>query len=496
MKVRVRKKADRERDAAKTERAGGAASGERAGAPAKRRGAAGESRGGARGRGELVKVSPARRVAFEALRRVEEDGAFASVLLAHATAELRADDRALCYELTLGVLRRLLWLDRLIEHYAGRRVASLDRAVARSLRLGLYQLRFLTRVPSSAAVNESVNLVHWANLRQAAGLVNAVLRRATREPEFDPATGARDEIERISVAHSHPAWLVERWSAAFGGAEAEALAAANNRTPPTAFRVNPLRAKDEEVIERLRAAGVEVEASRVAEGGWRVTGGGGEVLRALAQEGAVYTQDEASQLVGRVVGAGGGERVLDVCAAPGSKATQVAALAGNRAEIVAGDLYDHRLRTVAESAARQGVENIAIVAFDAEAAALPFADGTFDHVLVDAPCTGTGTLRHNPEIRWRLRPEDIAELAARQSSILGNAARVVRPGGRLIYSTCSVEPEENESVVAAFLAGHGDFRQARVEAPERLLTARGAARTWPQRDDADGFYVAVLERES
>ena len=556
MKVRIRKKADRERDDAATQETRGAvppqvrgaaspenrgamtpkkradaqaksradtAAGDRAGAAAKRqggpkpgaarvatraprrnenRGSKNERapRGDAQGRGEVVKVSPARRVAFEVLRRVEEEAAFASVLLAHATAELRADDRALCYELTLGVLRRLLWLDRVIEHYAGRPVASLDTAVARALRLGLYQLRYLSRVPASAAVNESVNLVHAANLRSAAGLTNAVLRRATREPDFDPAARARDDSERVSVAHSHPAWLVERWAAAFGLAEAEALARANNRTPPAAFRVNTLRATDAEVIERLRAAGVECEPSRVASGAWRVTsgggGGGGEVLRALAHEGALYTQDEASQLVGRVLGARGGERVLDVCAAPGSKATQIAALTNDRAEIVAGDLYGHRLRVVLESAARQGVANIAVVAFDAEGLPLPFPERTFDRVLVDAPCTGTGTLRHNPEIRWRLAPADITELAARQARILANAARTVRRGGRLVYSTCSVEPEENESVVAAFLESHGDFRQTRAGAPERLLTAAGAARTWPHRDDTDGFYVAVLERET
>jgi 16S rRNA (cytosine967-C5)-methyltransferase len=447
---------------------------------------------GPRELGEGAAVSPARRVAFEVLRRVEEESAFASVLLGHATAGLRPDDRALCYELTLGVLRRLLWLDRLIEHYAGRDVAALDPAIARALRLGLYQLRYLTRVPASAAVNESVNIVHRAGLRSAAKLVNAVLRRATREPDFDPATLARSDAEQISVAHSHPAWLVERWVAAFGLAEAEALAGANNRTPPAAFRVNPLRAK-EAVVIGLRAAGVEVEPSRVAPAAWRVASGG-EVLRALAQEGVVYMQDEASQLVAHVLGAQAGERVLDVCAAPGSKATHVAAMAGDGAEVVAGDIYGHRLRVVAESAVRQGIGSISVVAFDAEGEALPFAPESFDRVLVDAPCTGTGTLRHNPEIRWRLTPEDITELAARQSRILANAARCVRPGGRLVYSTCSVEPEENEAVVAAFLESHPNFWQARADVPERFLTGAGAARTWPQRDDADGFYVAALER--
>jgi 16S rRNA (cytosine967-C5)-methyltransferase len=440
-------------------------------------------------------VSPARRAAFEVLRRVEEESAFASVLLAHVSGELRADDRGLCYELTLGVLRWQLWLDKLIEHYAKRDAATLDAPVRRALRLGLYQLRFLTRVPASAAVNESVNLAHGHNLRSATGFINAVLRRATREPVFDPASLAGDELERVSIATSHPAWLVARWAAEFGASEAEQIARANNRTPPVAFRVNSLRADEREVIEKLRGAGVEIAESKVVAGAWRVASGtGGEVLRTLASEGIIYTQDEASQLVGRVVGAREGERVLDVCAAPGSKATQIAVMTTDRALVVACDVYEHRLRTVVDAARRQGIENILTVALDAESSTLPFADGSFERVLVDAPCTGTGTLRHNPEIRWRITPADVEELSARQAGILANAARVVGVGGRLIYSTCSIEREENEAVVASFLARHTDFRQVAVDASTELLTAEGAARTFPHRDDADGFFVAVLER--
>jgi 16S rRNA (cytosine967-C5)-methyltransferase len=441
------------------------------------------------------RVSPARGVAYEVLRRVEEESAFASVLLAHATAELGAQDRGLCYELTLGALRWQLWLDAAISHFAGRDAATLDAPVRRALRIGLYQLRFLSRVPASAAVNESVNIAHARGMRSAAGFINAVLRRATREPDFDPSGLARDGLERIAVATSHPSWLVARWTAEFGAGEAELIARANNRTPPVAFRVNALRAEGREVIGRLREAGVEVEESEIARGAWRVVAGaGGEALRALASDGIVYTQDEASQLVGWVVGARAGESVLDVCAAPGSKATQIASQTEGLALVVACDVYAHRLRAVVDSSRRQSVENVLAVALDAEESPLPFADGSFDRVLVDAPCTGTGTLRHNPEIRWRITPADVTELAARQRRILANAARAVRPGGRLVYSTCSLEREENEAVVEWFLASHAGFRQARADAPESLLTPAGAARTFPHRDDADGFYVAALER--
>ena len=441
-------------------------------------------------------VSPARAAAYEVLRRVEEEGAFAAPLLAGLAEALSGEDRALCYELVLGVLRRQLWLDRALEHYAGRKSESLDAPVRRALRLGLYQLRFLTRIPARAAVNESVNFAHARRMRSAAPFINAVLRRATREPDFDPAGLADNLLERIAVETSHPVWLVERWAASFGAEEAAAFARANNAPAPLAFRVNTLRAGGADTLPRLRAAGIEVAPSRVAPGAYRVGGdGGGAALRALAAEGSVYMQDEASQLIAHVLGARAGERVLDVCAAPGSKTTHVAALAGDGAKVTAGDLYEHRLRLVHEACARLGVESVRAVVLDAEDA-LPFADGAFDRVLVDAPCTGTGTLRHNPEIRWRLAPTDIAELAARQRRILAEASRTVRRGGRLVYSTCSVEREENESVVADFLAEREDFRQVAARpAPDELLAPSGAARTWPHRQDTDGFFVAAMEKE-
>src|SRR5436305_10743675 len=206
-------------------------------------------------------------------------------------------------------------------------------------------------------------------------------------------------------------------------------------------------------------------------------------------------QDEASQLVAHIVGARAFERVLDVCAAPGSKTTQLAALAEGRALVLAGDLYEHRLRVVEDACGRLGVKSVRTVVLNAESG-LPFDDGAFDRVLVDAPCTGTGTLRHNPEIRWRLAPENIVELAAVQARILSEASRVVRRSGRLVYSTCSVEREENELVVAQFLRSHVEFRQVEARpAHASLLLPSGAARTWPHRDGVDSFFIAAFEKD-
>jgi len=441
-------------------------------------------------------VSPARRAAFEILRRVETEGAYASALLATLDQEMRHDDRALTNELVLGVLRRQLWLDRVSEHFAGRAIENLDVAVRLALRLGLYQLRFLSRIPESAAVNESVNLVHVARLRSAASFVNAVLRRATREVDYDPAANESDPVARTAVETSHPAWLIERWVQVYG-TEAEAFARANNEPAPVAFRLTRRAGEPKRILDEIRAAGAVLEPSRLVADAWRVKGGS-EVLQTLSHRGEVYLQDEASQLVASLVEVKAGERVLDVCAAPGSKALHLAALNPGTV-IVAADLHEHRLKTLRRLAVLQDAGDVQLVAHDA-ARGLPFAAGSFDRVLVDAPCTGTGTLRHNPEIRWRITESDIHELASTQRLILGNAGDLVRRGGRLIYSTCSVEPEENEQVVQAFRAEHPEFEPVEPawQQPEGiapgLVTASGAIRTWPQRDDVDGFFVAVLQK--
>jgi 16S rRNA (cytosine967-C5)-methyltransferase len=438
-------------------------------------------------------TSHARRAAFEILRRVELEGAYASVLLASLDREMREDDRALCHELVLGVLRQQLWLDRALAHFAKRSIDKIDLPVKLALRLGLYQLRFLSRIPPSAAVNESVKLVRAAGLRSAASFANAVLRHATREPDYDPTTGVEPASEKLAIETSHPLWLIERWTNAFGVAEAESLARAHNEPAPVAFRFTQRRKDGKQIIEELESKGAQVSASNIAPEAWRVVGAGGAV-RELARDGLIYLQDEASQLVAHLLGVQPGDRVLDVCAAPGSKTTHLAALAP-QALIIAGDLHGHRLRTLSEIAKQQGADKITPVACDATQR-LPFAEASFDRVLVDAPCSGTGTLRRNPEIRWRLNAADIAELSSKQISILSNAAAMVRPGGRLIYSTCALESEEDEMVVERFAKEHNEFAQVRLAAANNLQTETGAIRTWPHRHGTDGFFVAAFARRA
>jgi 16S rRNA (cytosine967-C5)-methyltransferase len=438
------------------------------------------------------RVSPARWAAFDILRKVE-DGLFSSVLLASEEPQLQSSDRALCHEVVLGVLRWQLTLDKIIEHYSGRKVETIDQPVLIALRIGLYQLRFLTRVPASAAVDESVKLVQAARLSSARAFVNAVLRRATREPEYDPALNISDTISRISISTSHPYWLIERWVNSFGLEETERFARANNETPPVAFRVVQTRANPADVLAKLTRAGIAFEPSEISQGAWR-THGGSRILRELADNGAIYVQDEASQLVAEVLNARSGERILDLCAAPGGKTTWIADRVKS-ARVVASDASSRRLGNVVKSIATQQLDGISLLLLDASRK-LPFRPDSFDRVLLDAPCSGTGTLRHNPEIRWRISAEDIRTLASQQIQFLLNASDVVKPSGHLVYSTCSVEKEENEDVVEEFLRRKEHFRQIPLRVGSLLATASGALRSWPQRDGTDGFFVAAFEKRT
>ena len=437
------------------------------------------------------KISPARLAAFHALKEVEE-GKFSSVALSELKDDLSRVDRALAHELVLGVLRWQLHLDAIIKHFSGRHVDKLDAPVRRALRLGIYQLRFLSRVPASAAVSESVNLVAFARLSSARPFVNAVLRRATRELNYSPANEIADPIERIAIENSHPRWLVEHWSDAFGIEQAELMAAANNVTPPVAFRVVTSVADDEEVLAKLRSAGADLVPSKIADSAWRVSGASAQV-RELSDLGEIYIQDESSQLVAQVVNAQPGDRVLDVCAAPGGKTTLIAERASDEANVLAMDVSPRRLATIERTIQLHQLKSIKLMLGDASAP-LPFDSESFDRVLLDAPCSGTGTLRHNPEIRWRLTMDDIGRQAEQQTRFLQNAANVIKPGGLLVYSTCSVEFEENEDVIQNFLSANDEFKQVSVNANAELLTTSGAVRTWPHRDGTDGFFVAALEK--
>lgn len=406
---------------------------------------------------------------------------FSSVLLPAVESELRNIDRGLCHELVLGVLRRQLPLDRQIDFFA--RGKKLDAEVRIALRLGIYQLRYLDRVPAYSAINDSVDLTGRAGKASAKGLVNAILRRAMREtPELEFS----DEIDRISVETSHPRWLIEKWVKDFGPQDAGAIAETNNDVPDIAYRM--LGQANEQVKKLIEAS----RKSAFAEGCFIASKGDANVVE-LSAAGKIYLQDEASQMVPSIVKMPSNGSFLDVCAAPGGK-TGIIAAAISAVTLVAGDLIWQRVEFLRQNLAQQDIGDVNILQYDA-VLSLPFAAETFDTILVDAPCSGTGTIRHNPEIRYFLQPEDFDLLSRKQLSILTNASKLLKKEGLLIYSTCSIEKEENEVVCESFLAEHHAFHTEQPNVPSRFLTADGYARTWPHRDGMDGFFIAAFRKK-
>jgi len=453
-------------------------------------------------------ISTARTIAYDALLRVENEAAYASEVL-HArlnentTAKVSARDAALATEIVMGALRWQRLLDFFIEHYTAKKSIVLDVEVLVALRIGIYQLRHLARIPASAAVDESVELVKRARKQSAASLVNAVLRRAARESakpvkEFLPLD--LPTADALGLLHSHPTWLVERWLERFGREKTVALLEANNETPRRVCAVLSHENR-EEVLRSLTAEGVEFEPGRLARDA--ITIRSGDVAKTKAFEnGWITFQDEASQIIPLLLHVKAGESVLDVCAAPGGKTMALARSAGPAGLVVAADRRENRLRAMRERMALARVSNVKMIALDGTAS-LPFR-AKFDRILVDAPCSGTGTLSRNPEIRWKLKPTDLLELHARQVMLLNSALECLAPKGRLVYSTCSLEPEENESVVSEVLGAHPEFRATHAEIPagalvegvraETLVDSNGAFRTFPPLHSTDGFFATLLAR--
>jgi 16S rRNA (cytosine967-C5)-methyltransferase len=440
-------------------------------------------------------AAPARSCALAVLRRVFEDGAWADRAL-HAEAERRAlapRDRALATRIAYGAVQRKLTLDHLIEALAGRPPQALEPLVVASLRLGLYQLAYLERVPAHAVVGDAVELVKHDS-PGGARLVNAVLRRAAREarrrvdalPDGTPAEAA--------VRHSHPRWIAALWFAALGPQDARALMAADNEPAENALRANTLK------IGRAELAGRLARPTRPAAGlpeGLVLEGAFDAFGSSLWEEGLFMPQSRAAMTVARVLGPRPGERVLDLCAAPGGKTTHLAALMENRGRVVAVERHAGRADALRRTVTRMGAAATVSVR-TADAAAVHEPDA-YDRVLVDPPCSDLGTLASRPDARWRKPPELPARLAGEQAAILRAGAAAVRPGGTLVYSTCTISAAENEDVVRAFLGARPDFALAK-EASDPLLwnhgTVPGCLQSLPHRDGTEGFFIARLRRET
>jgi 16S rRNA (cytosine967-C5)-methyltransferase len=439
----------------------------------------------------------ARRVALEILIRVSEKSAWADVLLGERLAGFDERDRRLITMLVLGTLAWRGRLDHEIACLVSPGAGKLDAAVREIIRMALFQVRFLSRVPKHAAVDTAVRLARAdPRSRNAAGLINAVMRRAVRDGEVGMPARSRDEAGYLAVKWSHPRWLVERFIQWFGAAGAEELMAANNQAAPTVLRLNLARGAPEAIIERLEAEGTRVSRAGLfpetvlLEGAPRTDS---ESFRA----GLFHVQSEASQIVSRLLAPARASAVLDCAAAPGGKSTHLAELVGQQGFVLALDLRLQGLRNAREVARRLGHRNVLFACADVTRG-VPLKSESFDFVLLDAPCTGTGTLREHPELRWRLRPDDFARMAAVQVGMLASAAAMVRPGGAIVYSVCSLAPEEGEGVIASFLGGHPEFAlDRRPPASEKLrdvMREDGTMLTRPDRGGLDGFFAARMTR--
>jgi 16S rRNA (cytosine967-C5)-methyltransferase len=395
-----------------------------------------------------------RETALDLLMRIESGGAFGDrILSSPRMSEYSPRDRSFIRELVNGVVRWKLRLDRTIDAYYTQRAESLSPQVRMILRLGLYQLMFLNSVPAHAAVNESVGMAAGKQGKGAGGLVNALLRRFTREGE--PVDWPDDPAERLSLEYSHPLWIARRWIGHFGATTAERILRAGNDRHPVSIRTNTARISPDDLAVALSGAGFETAPVEGMPGYLTVAEAEGLFDSEPFRKGLFSVQDPSAGMAALLLDPIPGESALDLCSAPGGKTTHIAELMRDRGRVLAVDVRKARCGLVREAAGRLGLTSIEVEEGDARSFGEEGA--LFDRVLLDAPCTGTAVFSKRPDMKWRRSEEDVYRLAALQGEMMERAARLVKPGGVLAYSTCSLEPEENERIVEAFLEAHPEF---------------------------------------
>ena len=432
----------------------------------------------------------ARAAALRILAGSEQGTALSDGLLEDAAASLpNPADRGLLKELVAGVLRHRSRLDWTLDGSLTKGVASLTVWERNNLRLGLYQVAFLDRVPQFAAVDEAVKLAKRFGRRGTIGLTNAVLRDIIRKRAWAKPLDIADSYARLAVEHSHPEWLVQRWADQLGMAQAAALLAADNRPAPLTIRANRLKTTVDGLLNTLAASDYAPRRNPLAATALDI-GAPGDLLRSQPfRQGLFYVQDAAAQVTSSLARIDQDGTALDLCAAPGGKLSALAEAAPG-ATLVGADIGLAKLARLRQNLWRLGIGGVALVCADTAALA---ARRPFDLVLVDAPCSGLGVLRRRLDLRWRIAADDIARLAELQRRILDNAARLVKPGGRIVYSTCTLTPEENEEQVAQFLGGHREFSLAAPDLPAAMVTDC-CLYLWPHRHGADGAFAACLTK--
>lgn len=438
-----------------------------------------------------------RRVALTVLHKVAAEGAFANIALNNELnrAELSPRDRGLATELVYGTLRRQGSLDYILELFLTKPLKKLPLWILLILRMGLYQMRYMDKIPDSAAINESVKLAKKFGHQGTAGLVNGTLRSICRQPEkIIFPNPEEDPAAYISAYHSHPLWLAERWLKEYGFEDTVKLCEYNNSSPELALRCNTLKADPAEIIKNLQTAGIKAVQGKFAAESILVNGAEGSLLNQYIAEGLVYPQHQSSLLPPLALAPRAGSRVIDACAAPGGKTTHLAQLMNNSGEIRAFDVFAHKVELIRDNCRRLGID--IVTAAEADSRNLPEELNDWaDYVLVDAPCSGLGVLRIRPDARWQKTPESIGELAAVSYDILKCAARKVKVGGYILFSTCTVTHEENQELAEKFLAEHKNFRPAVIDKmPKMIYENAWAWQVLPQKHGIDGFFLAKFQR--
>lgn len=449
----------------------------------------------------MMKCDIAREAALKILYEINEKGAYSNIALNKHFSfhDLSGRDRAFITELVYGVVRWKLTLDRTIAACSDIKMEKLSPWIRNILRLGTYQLLYLDKVPPSAAVNESVTLARRYGHGASAGYVNAVLRNIAGGGGKDIVPDrAADPAGYLSVRYSYPKWIAVKFTELFGEEFAEGLLEAGNGVPELTVRANTLRTSAKGLIEALGKDGVEALPGKYAEEAVIIKSQVSVAELEAFRNGLFQVQDEASMLPALALAPQPGEKVLDACSAPGGKATHMAQLMQNRGLITAMDIHDHKLRLVEEAAARLGINIIRTELHDA-AVPVPGHEGTYDRVLLDAPCSGLGIIRRKPDIKWAKESRDIGSITALQRRLMDSVSKAVRPGGVLVYSTCTLLPEENECIVRDFLDGNDEFYEDDIAPflpPGLAKHANGGMlQVFPNRDGIDGFFIARLARK-
>ena len=444
-----------------------------------------------------MKIS-VRHQAVEILNQVSANQDFASPLINDCLDQndlSGTPDGRLLTHLVYGVLRFRGHLDWILTKFYRGDFEKLDEGIKNVLRLGIYQLKFSDRLPDFAVVNEAVKIAKIL-MPDKSALVNAVLRNYLRHGEKLPFPSLKQNpVEYVTAFHSHPLWLVKKWIKIFGPEETKALCSANNELPPLTLRVNTLKISRKDLMQKLTAAGFTPEETKFSPDGLILNTSANPIQKTdFFENGFLRIQDEAAQLISYLINPQGAESILDACAGAGGKATHLAAFLKNKGRIVAVDRNSERINELKQEAARLGIDIIETQPADLSIGLPDSLKEKFDRVLVDAPCSGLGTLRRNPEIKWRMAEKDLHSFSAAQKIILQNAAKAVKKGGFLIYCTCSLLPEENENIVEDFLKLNANFSLFRPPASinQQMVDRRGFFHTYPHRDHMDGFFGAIL----